>query len=72
MTIQISKEPNEKKVNIFKDHNQKIGSFRPSNMAEAFDWNGDEVIGFLLDTLTECNYHTERKRIEQTLNQVEL
>lgn len=40
----------------------------PDKLAEHFDWCGDDIIGLMIDTLTECNYHTEVKHIRKALN----
>lgn len=40
-----------------------------TDISKAFEWNGEEIIDFFLDVLTDCNYHTERKKIEKALNE---
>ena len=67
-TIQISKDPRSNNINIYQSYNNKIGSFDIPAFSEAFDWNGDEVINYFLDVLTDCNYHSERKVIEDAIN----
>ena len=67
MTIQISKHPIENKIEVYKNHHQKVGELKPSDFGTAFSWNGEDVINFFLDVLTDCNYHTERKQIEKAL-----
>ena len=68
MSIQIAKDPTENKLNVFQGYGKKIGQVKISDVSEAFNWNGEEVTRFFLDVLTDCNYHSERKLIEQTLN----
>jgi hypothetical protein len=68
MSIQIAKEPNENKINVFKDHGEKVGALKVGDFGTAFSWNGEEVIDFFLEVLTDCNYHSERKAIEKALS----
>ena len=67
MSIQISKEPNENKLCVYQNHNKKIGELEISDFGTAFNWNGEDVIDFFLDVLTDCNFHSERTAIERAL-----
>jgi hypothetical protein len=69
MSIQIAKDPTVNKINVYQNHGKKIGSLDVSNFGNAFSWDGEKAIEFFLDVLTDCNYHTERKTIEQALKQ---
>ena len=40
-----------------------------TDISSQFEWNGDEVIQFMLDVLTDCNYHSEVKQIRNILNE---
>jgi len=42
------------------------------NIAQHYEWNGDEIIALMLITLTECNYHPEVKAIRYALAELEL
>ena len=66
-TLQLAKDIENNNINFYQSYNKKIGSFNISMFSEAFGWNGDEVIKYFLDVLTDCNYHSERKSIEETL-----
>jgi len=65
--LQIHKHPTENKIEVYKNHHRKIGELYVSSFGTAFSWNGEDVIDFFLDVLTDCNYHTERKKIEQVI-----
>lgn len=67
-TYQIAKDPTKNKINLYKNSGSKVGEFSISDFGTAFGWDGEAAIGFFLDVLTDCNYHTERKQIEQALN----
>lgn len=67
MTIQLAKIDTET-IGVYKDHNQKIGNIKPSDISQAFDWNGEEVMKFFAEVLVDCNYHTEAKQIKEMIN----
>ena len=69
-TIQLSKDTEANKIGVYQSHNKKIGELFPKDISQAFDWNGEEVINFFLDVLTDCNYHTERETIEEELTKI--
>lgn len=68
MNLKLEKDTESNRINVFSNHGKKIGSFGVSEISQAFSWSGDEVIDLFLDVLTDCNYHSERKLIEQALN----
>ena len=69
MTIQIAVDPQEQKINVYQNHKEKVASLGIDKFSQAFDWNGEAVISFFLDVLTDCNYHSERKAIEKALKE---
>lgn len=72
MILKIAKEPNENTINVFNPSTQKkIGKLTVSEFGEGFSWNGEEVISFFMDVLTDCNYHTERRLIEMVIKKLE-
>lgn len=66
-SIQLAKDLKSNDIKVYQSYNKQIGSFDISKLSEAFSWNGEKVIEYFLDVLTDCNYHTERKQIETTL-----
>lgn len=70
-SIQIDKDVNENKINVYENYGKKIAELDIQAFGTAFSWNGEKVIDFFLDVLTDCNYHTERKAIEKSLKEIE-
>jgi hypothetical protein len=67
-TTQIVHDPERNRLNVYQSHQgKKIGEINVSDVSKAFGWNGEAVIDFFLDVLTDCNYHTERREIEEAL-----
>jgi len=66
MTIQLAKT-NKETIGVYRDHSEKIGHIKPSDVAQAFDWNGADVLNFFAETLVECNYHTEAIQIKEMI-----
>jgi len=40
-----------------------------SSISEEHGWDGGKVIELFLDVLTDCNFHSERKAIENALEE---
>ena len=66
-TLQLAKDLKSNNIKVYQSYNKQIGSFDINKFSEAFSWDGDKVIQYFLDVLTDCNYHTERKAIQLTL-----
>tara|TARA_R110002012_G_scaffold294992_1_gene491361 strand:- start:231 stop:488 length:258 start_codon:yes stop_codon:yes gene_type:complete len=73
-TIQLTHNKSNKittTLNVYQSHSNKIGEVKATHISEAFDWNGEKVISLFLETLTDCNYHTEVKEIRIALAKLE-
>ena len=40
-------------------------------ISQHYDWEGEAIIELFLETLTECNYHSEVQAIRGTLKTIE-